>query len=95
MSDIECPCLEKGNCPIEERLTQCRAEIDEKVEKMTTDIDTLQEMQADIKEMLEIFRASKGAIKVMAWTGRGIRWIAFTVAAVVALYAILKGIDNG
>lgn len=50
----------------------------------------IDEIKTDVKELLEIFHASKGFIKVLGWIGVGVKWI-LTIAAVCGLvYTVAK-----
>ena len=78
----------KCECGVDKELLLCKKEVEEKMMLMEKDIKILSEIQTDVKEMLDIFRSSKGAIKVIGWLGKGIRWLALTVAALGALWAV-------
>ena len=78
----------KCDCDIDEKLLLCKTEVEEKIVLIEKDIKILKEIQTDVKEMLDIFRSSKGAIKVIGWIGKGIRWTALTAAAIGALWAV-------
>ena len=52
------------------------------------------QIQSDTSELLEIFRASKGFIKVMGWAGNGIRWLVLTAASAGALWVYLHHGSN-
>ena len=80
--------IKKCDCDIDEKLLLCKTEVEEKMTLLQKDIEVLQDIKNDVKEMLDIFRSSKGAIKVIGWLGKGIRWVALTAAAIGALWAV-------
>lgn len=49
-------------------------------------------IEKDIKELLDIFRASKGFIRVMGWIGQGIKWSAAVALAMGGLWIIFKDV---
>lgn len=85
---------EEINCEVAENLKKCRTEVDVEIEMLRKEVDTINEIHSNVSEMLEIFRASKGTIKMIGWLGKGIRWTALTGAAIGAAYAALKGLDS-
>ena len=81
-------------CECSEELRKCRSEVNLEIDMLRKEVSTITEIHSGVNEMLEIFRASKGTIKVIGWLGKGIRWAALTSAAVAAAYAALKGLDK-
>lgn len=60
--------------------------------KANTDIT--RRVDANTREIVEAFGAMQGAFKVLGWIGKAARplgWIAAAIAAVVSLWAALKG----
>ena len=51
----------------------------------------MKEIQADVKEILEIFRASKGFFKVMGWAGKFALFSSAVTVAVTAIWHYMKG----
>jgi hypothetical protein len=47
--------------------------------------------RAETKELLDIWKASKGFILVLTWLGRVAKWAAGFAAAWLALWAIFSG----
>lgn len=50
------------------------------------------EIKADTAEMVEMWRAAKGGIKVLGWLGRFAKWFAAIAAAFAAIYAFVQNI---
>ena len=77
-----------------ENCENCRSTVHIEIHRLKQEIDVikegLEEVGLEVKELVEIFRASKGFIKVLGWLGKGLRWIAFTAAAIGAIWAITK-----
>ena len=72
----------------------CKSSVVLEVSRIKADIvlinESMKEISDEVTELLEIFRASKGFIKVLGWLGKGLRWLAFTAAAIGALWALTK-----
>ena len=50
----------------------------------------LAELKSDIAEVLSIFKAGKGFVRVWGWIGHGVRWVAGFIAAIAAVWALIK-----
>jgi len=73
-----------------------RSEAEEKeLQEVKKDLAELKRDSAKVKddlaELLDIFRASKGFIKVLWWLGYALKWLAGIGVAIAAAYAIAKG----
>lgn len=83
---------------VEERITMTESRIDDlhtcikgisdKVDKLHNDHKSL---SSDITELLSIFRAGKGAVRVFGWFGVAVRWVVGVGIAVAAIVAFMKG----
>lgn len=77
---------------------EVQQQLDEGGERMDRLADEIQglrkdfnELRDEIIEFLDIFRASKGFIKVMGWIGRVLKWAASIGLAIGAVWAMVKG----
>lgn len=52
--------------------------------------DEVQEMRKDLKQLLDAWQTAQGAVRFVRILGNITKWIAGVVAAVVALWALLK-----
>jgi hypothetical protein len=48
----------------------------------------------DVREILEMFEAVKGGLKVLGWLGAAAKWIAAVAAAVSALWVLFHQING-
>jgi hypothetical protein len=71
------------------------SELHECVQKLTHSVESLHSehkaMKSSIDELLHIFQAGKGALTVMGWVGKAIRWIVAVGLAIGAVIAYMKG----
>ena len=74
-------------CDVDEKLMACKTEIGQQVELLNTKMTGIEK---DISELVAIFRASKGFLRISGSIGRGVRWTAMTTAALAALWLTLK-----
>jgi len=58
-------------------------------ERMNKMQDTLNRVDGNTEEMVTIFRAAKGFLKIMNWIGTTTRWVALTGAAIASVWAFL------
>lgn len=72
---------------VAEDLQECKTEVGQQVEALRTD---LQKLKRDVEELLEIFRASKGFIRVLAWLGVAIKWSVATGLGVLIIWHFIK-----
>ncbi len=64
--------------------------------QQVAEIHTVQEAsRADSAELLDIFRAIRGTLKVMAWGGNVLKWVSAIAASVIAAYLAMKGGGGG
>lgn len=77
------------DCDIDEKLMKCKTEIGQQVEMLN---DKMCSMEKDISELVSIFRASKGFIRIAGNLGRGVRFTALTTAAVAAIWLTIKAV---
>ena len=49
-------------------------------------------VSADTRELLDLFRAARGGLKVMGWLGGLLKWLAGIAAAFAAIYAFIQNI---
>ena len=52
--------------------------------------DNATQVGGDVKELLELFKAAKGGLKVLGWFGVAVKWVAGVAAAFAPLYAIFQ-----
>lgn len=87
---------------IEKDLEMCKETVEKRLEEgdqemaeLRTEIasikEGLNELRADVGEILEIFRASKGFARVLYWLGVAAKWILSIAAVVGILIAAVKG----
>lgn len=80
------------------------AELESKVDIVEKNIDQIQddlsknrgliqEIKSDTSEIVGVFRASQGFIRVLNFFGTVLKWVAVTGAALGALWAYLHGHD--
>lgn len=90
---------------IEKDLKMCKEHVQDRLDDgdaemaqlraMVEDIQNdLRSLKEDITELLEIFRASKGFVKVMGWMGIAAKWVLSIAAVGGILYAALKGFNK-
>lgn len=48
-----------------------------------------QAMVEDTRELLELFRAAKGGLKVVGWLGEGLKWAGIIAAALTSIWLAL------
>jgi len=65
------------------------------VKRLTTSVEQLhtehQSLKDSIDELLKIFQAGKGALTVMGWFGKAVRWVVAVGIAIGAVIAYMKG----
>ena len=83
---------------IEERITMNQSRIDDlhsSISGLSDKVDRLhndhKDLSSDISELLSIFRAGKGAVRVFGWFGVTVRWIVGVGIAIAAIVAFMKG----
>jgi len=83
---------------IEERITMTESRIDDlhtSISGLSDKVDRLhadhKDLSSDITELLSIFRAGKGAVRVFGWFGVAVRWVVGVGIAVAAIIAFMKG----
>ena len=52
--------------------------------------DEVREMRRDMQELVQAWQTAQGVVRFVRWIGNVTKWIAGVVAAVVALWALLK-----
>jgi len=67
---------------------KCETEVGQQVEALRLEFD---EFKKDVKELLDIFRASKGFLKVLGWIGKGIKWIVSLGVVLGLIWAAMSG----
>ena len=80
-------CEKCENCDVDQKLSACKTEIGQQVEQLNSKMCGIEK---DISELVSIFRASKGFVRVVGNLGKGIRFTAMTAAAIGALWLTLK-----
>ena len=50
----------------------------------------LDNLSTDTQELLDLFRAARGGLKVMGWMGGLLKWTAALVASCAAIYAFIQ-----
>lgn len=73
--------LEKGNI----RMNRLDGKIDDALQELS-------EMSLKISLLIEIFEAGHGALKVMGWIGKGVKWL---MGIGIAVYAIKIFLTTG
>ena len=68
-------------------LENCKAEVGDHIALLRGDITKI---QADIAEILGIFRSSKGFFRVVGWIGRLVIWGSIVAGGLVALWHLLS-----
>ena len=80
------------HCDVDEKLMACKTEIGQQVEALRADVECIKEIHSDVKELLDIFRTSKGFFKGVWFIGKGIRFAALTSAAFAALWTTVNAV---
>ena len=52
----------------------------------------LDALGSDTQELLDLFRAAKGGLKVMGWVGGLLKWTAAIAASCAAIYAFIQNL---
>jgi len=60
-------------------------------ENLRINTEITSEMHKDTGELLEIFKAMKGGMKVLGWLGSGLKWAVGVGVALASLWAIYSG----
>ena len=77
------------NCTVAEDLESCKVTTMNDVSLLKEEVQAL---RTDVHELLEIFRASKGFVKVLSWFGKGVLWTAKVSAVFGGIWLLIKGI---
>lgn len=85
------PQAEARRLSLEERLLLVEAQAD-RIPTIESKIDANTEMTKDI---VELFRAMEGGVKVLGYVGRFAKWLAPIVAIVVTLWSVFTGRGPG
>jgi hypothetical protein len=72
---------------VAEDLDTCKTEVGREMQAMRKEMDLIKK---DIGELLAIFRAYKGFVRVMYWLGSTIKWIAMVAAPILGIYYFIK-----
>lgn len=87
--------MQKQLDAIGEDLEACKTEVGQQMEKISGDVaafrDEMTELKESVAQLLDIFKAGKGALKVMGWIGVTFKWVATIGAGVAALWYLLSG----
>ena len=59
-------------------------ELSDQIKLLQEDVD---ELRKDVQQLIDIFRASRGFIKVMGWIGKAVKWLAGIGIAIGAIWA--------
>ena len=86
---MEKTCEKCENCDVDNKLDECKTEIGQQVELLNSKMCSIEK---DISELVSIFRASKGFLRISGSIGRGVRWTAMTAAAIGALWLAIKAV---
>ena len=52
----------------------------------------LDNLSTDTQELLDLFRAARGGLKVMGWVGGLLKWTAAIAASCAAIYAFIQNL---
>lgn len=76
---------------LEDKVKIVEKNIDQMQEDLSRNRGLIQEIKSDTSEIVGVFRASQGFIKVLNFFGTVLKWVAVTGAALGALWAYLHG----
>lgn len=65
--------------------------ISDKQDCMDAKVDELTAMKPDLQQMIEIYSAGRGAVKVGKWAGKLVLWLTGLIATVGGAIAVAKG----
>ena len=92
MSDIDMHELEQRLGAVEgmvEDLVHRLQQAENRQEEILEGVDAIRQ---NIQEMLDIWRSTKGFMRVLGWIGFGVKWLAVTGGAIALVWAaITKG----
>lgn len=80
---------------IDDRLDRGSARMDAIERGLRENTVATLEGNRDAREVLELFRAVKGGIRVLGWIGGAARWVGFIATAGTAIYAAWYAISHG
>lgn len=69
-----------------ERMNKLEAGINANTTEIQKNTKLTEELKADTRELLEVFRAVKGGFRVLGWFGIGAKWLGGVAAAATAIY---------
>lgn len=78
---------------LENKVDIVEKSIDQIQDDLSKNRGLIQEIKSDTSEIVEVFRASQGFIKVLNFFGIVLKWVAVTGAAIGALWAYIHGHD--
>ncbi len=68
-------------------LNTCKTEVGREVQSLSDELD---EIKSDIKELLSIFKATKGFFKISTWIVKGFLIISAIAAGIIAISKFIK-----
>jgi hypothetical protein len=75
----------------ERRMDSLTEDIKANTDEVKANTRLTEEIRADTKEFLEVFKAVKGGLKVMGWVGTFLKWLSGVAVACGAIYMAAQG----
>lgn len=84
------PCDNGCRMEVHDTLNQHSEQVDNLTQRLDTLQDKIDRIGAGVDQLIGIWQASKGFVRVIGWLGVAVKWLAGISIATATVYAVLK-----